>query len=68
MTNVTYSVPSISCGHCVRTIQTNLSQVAGVRSVKADAAGKKVDIEFDTPASEDTIKAKLAEINFPVAS
>jgi len=49
MTNVTYSVPNISCGHCVRTIQTNLAQVTGVSSVKADSAGKKVEITFDTP-------------------
>jgi copper chaperone CopZ len=42
--------------------------VDGVKSVKADAVGKKVDIVFDTPASEDTIKARLAEIKFPVAS
>lgn len=67
MTNVTYSVPNISCGHCVRTIQTNLAQVTGVSSVKADPAGKKVEITFDTPASEDILKAKLAEIRFPVA-
>ena len=67
MTSVTYSVPSISCGHCVRTIQTSLAQVAGVKSVKADAASKKVDIVFDSPASEDTIKARLSEIKFPVA-
>jgi copper chaperone len=67
MTSVTYSVPSISCGHCVRTIQTDLVKVDGVKSVKADAVGKKVDIVFDTPASEDTIKARLAEIKFPVA-
>ena len=67
MTNVTYSVPNISCGHCVRTIQTSLAQVAGVKSVKADAADKKVEVVFDMPASEDVIKARLAEIRFPVA-
>ena len=67
MTSVTYSVPNISCGHCVNTIQTNLAQVAGVRSVKADAASKKVEISFDVPASEDKIKARLSEIRFPVA-
>lgn len=68
MTSVTYSIPNISCGHCVRTIQADLVKVEGVKSVKADAGGKKVDIVFDTPASEDKIKARLAEIRFPVAS
>ena len=66
MTTVTYSVPAISCGHCTHTIETELSDMQGIQSVKADEAGKKVEITFDAPASEDTIKALLAVINYPV--
>lgn len=66
MKTVTYSVPAINCMHCVHTIQTEVSELKGVQSVKADAATKKVDIVFDTPASEEKIKALLAEINYPV--
>ena len=65
MTTVTYSVPNISCGHCVRTIQTELADLAGVKIVKADAATKKVEISFDTPASEESIKALLVSIDYP---
>ncbi|MEI7848437.1 MAG: heavy-metal-associated domain-containing protein, partial [Chloroflexota bacterium] len=36
MTTVLYTVPNISCGHCVHTIKTELSDVIGVNSVKAD--------------------------------
>jgi copper chaperone len=68
MTTVTYSIPNISCMHCVHTIQTEVADVAGVQSVKADAATKAVEIVFDTPASEETLKALLAEINYPVAA
>ena len=68
MTTVTYSIPAISCGHCTHTIQTELADLQGVRSVKADEAGKKVEIIFDAPASEDAIKTLLAEINYPVES
>ena len=66
MTTVTQSVPAISCGHCTRTIETELGDMQGIQSVKADESGKKVEITFDAPASEDTIKALLAEINYPV--
>ena len=66
MQTVTYSVPDISCIHCVHTIQTELADIEGVQSVKADAASKKVEIVFDGPASEDKIKALLAEIDYPV--
>ncbi len=67
MTIVTYSVPSISCMHCVQTIQSEVGELAGIKSVKADAASKKVEIVFDAPANEDKIKTLLAEINYPVA-
>jgi len=68
MKTVTYSVPAINCMHCVHTIQTEVADLAGVESVKADAATKKVDIIFGDPASEEKIKALLAEINYPVAA
>jgi copper chaperone CopZ len=53
--------------HCVHTIQTELAELLGVKSVKADAASKKVEIIFDAPASEEKIKELLADINYPVA-
>jgi len=67
MTTIKYSVPNISCGHCVHTIQTEVADLAGVKSVKADANSKAVEIIFDTPATEEKIKQLLAEINYPVA-
>jgi copper chaperone CopZ len=66
MTTVTYSVPAISCGHCTHTIETELADLQGVQSVKADEAAKKVEITFSEPANEDAIKSLLAEINYPV--
>ena len=65
MTTVTYTVPAISCGHCTHTIETEVAELAGVQSVKAEIDSKKVVITFATPASEDKIKALLAEINYP---
>jgi len=65
---VTYSVPNISCMHCVHTIQSEVSELAGVVSVKADAATKQVEIVFEAPATEEKIKALLTEIDYPVAA
>ena len=65
MTTVTYTVPAIHCGHCTHTIETEVGDLQGVQSVKADEATKKVVITFDTPADEQKIKALLAEINYP---
>ena len=65
MTTVTYTVPAISCGHCIHTIETEVGELQGIQSVKADEATKKVVITFDSPADETKIKALLSEINYP---
>ncbi len=67
MKTVTYSIPNISCMHCVHTIQTEVAEVAGVKTVVANESTRKAVITFDAPATEEEIKAKLAEINYPVA-
>ncbi len=68
MKTVTYTVPNISCMHCTHTIQTEVSDLQGVKTVAADVASKKVEITFDEPATEEKIKALLAEIDYPVAA
>lgn len=67
MTTVTYSIPSINCGHCVHTIQMEVSDLDGVESVVASAETKQAEITFGDPATEEAIKALLAEINYPVS-
>jgi copper chaperone CopZ len=66
MTTVTYSVPAIHCGHCTHTIEMEVGELQGVQSVKAEQDSRKVQITFEPPASEEKIKALLAEINYPV--
>jgi len=67
MTTVKYSVPNISCGHCVHTIQVEVADLEGVQSVSADQASRVVEITFGDPATEESIKSLMAEINYPVA-
>ena len=65
MTSKTFNVPNISCGHCTHTIETEVGELAGVASVKADQASKQVTVAWDTPATWDQITAVLQEINYP---
>jgi copper chaperone CopZ len=67
MTTVTYTIPNISCHHCVHTIKNEVGELPGVKSVEADVATKVATITFETPASEEGIKSLLAELNYPVA-
>ena len=67
MEKKTFSIPSISCGHCVNAIKTELNELDGVTTVEGDIEGKRVEVEWDAPATEDIIKDKLTEINYPAA-
>ena len=67
MSTVTFSVPNISCGHCVHTIRTEVSEMEGVKRVDPSAETRQVEIEFEPPATEEGIVALLKEINFPPA-
>jgi len=68
MSQVELSVPSISCGHCERTIVGALQPVPGVREVSVDIPGRKVRLEFDPEqVSLDQIEAILAAEDYPVA-
>jgi len=68
MTTATYSIPNISCGHCVHTIQTEVGEMEGVRSVVADIERKIATIIYEPPATEEGIKSLLASINYPIAN
>jgi len=67
MATIQYSIPNITCGHCVHAIQTEVGDLQGVKSVIADATTKSVKIEFETPANQESIKQLLKEINYPVS-
>lgn len=66
-TTVTYSIPNISCKHCVHTIQSELGELEGVESVTALADLKQATIVFSAPATEEKIKELLNEIHYPAA-
>ena len=67
MAQETFSIPNISCGHCVNAIKDELNEMDGVKSVEGSPEAKTVRVEWEAPASEDKIKNTLKEINYPVA-
>ena len=67
MAQHTFTIPNISCGHCVMAIKNELSEMPGVQAVEGNPEHKTVEVAWDVPASEDDIRAKLQEINYPAA-
>ena len=62
-----FSVPNISCGHCVMAIKSELGDLAGVTKVEGDPQKKEITVEWDAPATLEKIKATLQEIHYPAA-
>ena len=67
MERQTFSVPNISCGHCVMTIENELRELEGVKVVEGDSQNKSVTVEWDSPTTLQNIKETLEEINYPAS-
>jgi len=68
MEKKTFLIPNISCGHCVMTIQNELSELEGVKSVKGSPETKSITVEWNSPATLAAIRSLLSEINYPAES
>lgn len=65
MTTLTVKAPNISCGHCVHTIEEEVGELDGVKSVQAQEDSKVVTVTFEAPATTEQIEALMAEIGYP---
>ena len=67
MEKETFSIPNISCGHCVMNIKNELSEMEGIKTVEGSPEAKSIMIEWESPATLEKIKETLKEINYPAA-
>ena len=67
MEKTTFSIPNISCNHCIMTIQRELGEIEGVGSVEGNPETKEITVDWEIPATDEKIKATLKEINYPAA-
>lgn len=67
MSTLTYSVPGVSCEHCQRAIEGEVSQVEGVESVDVDLDAKTVTVNGE-PLDGLAIVAAIDEAGYEVAA
>lgn len=67
MEKQTFSIPNISCGHCVMSIKNELSEIEGIQTVEGDPASKTITVQWEAPATLDEIRTTLKNINYPVS-
>lgn len=65
METKTFIVPNINCGHCISTIEMELSELEGVINVNANLDTKKVTVEWEPPLEWNDIRELLEDIGYP---
>jgi copper chaperone CopZ len=68
METKTFQAPAIHCGHCTETIERELGELEGIKSVKAAQDTQMVMVSWEAPATWDKIRALMAEIGYPAAN
>ena len=68
MAKKTYSIPNISCGHCVATIEREVGAVPGVNSVTGEVEGKRVTVVCEDEGTLSQVETVLKEIGYPPAA
>ena len=62
----TYMVKGMTCGHCVRSVTEEVSEVAGVRGVDVDLASGRVTVSSAQPVDDAAVRAAVAEAGYQV--
>jgi copper chaperone len=69
MSRAVYQLEPLTCPSCIKKIESTLSKVAGVESVKVLFNSGKVKTEFDESTVEaDEIKETIQNLGYPVLS
>jgi copper chaperone CopZ len=67
MSELTFNVPAMSCGHCEASIKGEVGKLDGVRDIAVDLTAKIVTVTGDD-LDRDAIVAAIDEAGFEVVS
>ena len=66
LTESTYTVPGMHCGHCERAVSAELEQVAGVESVDVDLETKLVTVRGSN-LEDSALRAAIEDAGYVAA-
>lgn len=64
MTEATYTVEGMTCGHCASSVREEVSELGGVRQVDVDVESGRVTVTSDTPLPADAVAAAVTEAGY----
>jgi copper chaperone len=65
VSDLSYSVPGVSCAHCEAAIVEEVGRVAGVSAVEVDLASKRVTVS-GTGLDESAVRAAIEAAGYDV--
>ncbi len=67
MSESTYTVTGMTCGHCVASVTEEVSEVAGVESVDVVLETGSLTVTSSQPVDEDAVRAAVEEAGYQLA-
>jgi copper chaperone len=67
MSENTYTVTGMTCGHCVASVTEEISEIDGVTGVAVDLPTGAVTVSSDRPIDEAELRAAVEEAGYQLA-
>ncbi|TQM57945.1 heavy-metal-associated domain-containing protein [Humibacillus xanthopallidus] len=67
MSQNTYTVTGMTCGHCVSSVTEEIEQIPGVSDVAVDLATGAVTVTSAGPVDESAVRAAVTEAGYSLA-
>jgi copper chaperone len=69
MTDTTFNVPDMSCGHCKAAVEGELNKLSGVERTDADVGRGTVEVSYDEgTVTTEALKDAIEEAGYTVAA
>ena len=68
MSQATYTVTGMTCGHCADAVTSEIITLAGVQTVAVDVESGQVTVISDTPLLIDDIRSAVTEAGYELVT
>ncbi|GAA3362464.1 MULTISPECIES: heavy-metal-associated domain-containing protein [Saccharopolyspora] len=68
MSQSTYTVTGMTCGHCVSSVTEEISEIAGVSDVAVDLATGSVTVTSAEPLSDSAVRGAVEEAGYQLVT
>jgi copper chaperone CopZ len=68
MSTSTFTVTGMTCGHCVRSVTEEVSEIPGVLDVQVDLDTGRLTVSSSTPLPESVVRGAVEEAGYQLVA